>query len=84
MGKISSHLKHKNSLINAMALIKAPCLFSEINVLQGLLRLKGKNLILERRKIFPLTLKIADFANSLDLDEVALNEPPHLDLVFAL
>ena len=24
--------------------------------------------------------KIADFANSVDLDEVAHNEPPHLDL----
>ena len=24
--------------------------------------------------------KIAEFANSLDLDEVAYNEPPHLDL----
>ena len=24
--------------------------------------------------------KIAEFANSLDLDEVAQNEPPHLDL----
>ena len=24
--------------------------------------------------------KIAEFANSLDLDEVAHNEPPHLDL----
>ena len=27
----------------------------------------------------PLT-KIAEFANSVDLDEVAHNEPPHLDL----
>ena len=27
----------------------------------------------------PVT-KIAKFANSVDLDEVALNEPPHLDL----
>ena len=27
----------------------------------------------------PVT-KIAKFANSIDLDEVALNEPPHLDL----
>ena len=25
-------------------------------------------------------LKIAEFANSVDLDEVAHNEPPHLDL----
>ena len=25
--------------------------------------------------------KVAEFANSLDLDEVAHNEPPHLDLV---
>ena len=24
--------------------------------------------------------KIAEFANSVDLDEVAHNEPPHLDL----
>ena len=24
--------------------------------------------------------KIAEFANSIDLDEVAHNEPPHLDL----
>ena len=24
--------------------------------------------------------KIAEFANSVDLDEVAQNEPPHLDL----
>ena len=24
--------------------------------------------------------KTAEFANSIDLDEVALNEPPHLDL----
>ena len=29
--------------------------------------------------------KIAEFANSVDLDEVAHNEPPHLDLtLFAL
>ena len=28
--------------------------------------------------------KIAEFANSVDLDEVAHNEPPHLDLQFAL
>ena len=27
----------------------------------------------------PVT-KIAEFANSVDLDEVAHNEPPHLDL----
>ena len=27
----------------------------------------------------PVT-KIAEFANSVDLDEVALHEPPHLDL----
>ena len=26
--------------------------------------------------------KIADFANSIDLDEVAQNEPPHLDLYY--
>ena len=26
--------------------------------------------------------KIAEFANSVDLDEVAHNEPPHLDLHF--
>ena len=25
-------------------------------------------------------MKIAEFANSVDLDEVAHNEPPHLDL----
>ena len=25
-------------------------------------------------------MKIAEFANSVDPDEVALNEPPHLDL----
>ena len=25
-------------------------------------------------------MKIVEFANSLDLDEVAHNEPPHLDL----
>ena len=25
-------------------------------------------------------MKIAEFANSIDLDEVAHNEPPHLDL----
>ena len=25
-------------------------------------------------------MKIAEFANSVDLDEVALNEPSHLDL----
>ena len=35
--------------------------------------------------VFPLTLevpetKIAEFANSVDLDEVAHNEPPHQDL----
>ena len=29
----------------------------------------------------PVT-KIAEFANSVDLDEVAHNEPPHLDLHF--
>ena len=28
--------------------------------------------------------KIAEFANSVDFDEVAQNEPPHLDLHFAL
>ena len=27
-----------------------------------------------------LETKIAEFANSIDLDEVAHNEPPHLDL----
>ena len=27
-----------------------------------------------------LEMKIAEFANSVDLDEVAHNEPPHLDL----
>ena len=34
-------------------------------------------------EMFVLTLlevKIAKFANRVDLDEVALNEPPHLDL----
>ena len=25
-------------------------------------------------------MKIVDFANRVNLDEVALNEPPHLDL----
>ena len=25
-------------------------------------------------------MKISEFANSIDLDEVAHNEPPHLDL----
>ena len=46
--------------------------------------LRRKKLLLER-KFFPLTLylpvtKIAEFANSVDLDEVAHYEPPHLDL----
>ena len=27
-----------------------------------------------------LTMKIAEYANSVDLDEVAQHEPPHLDL----
>ena len=37
-------------------------------------------------KVYPLSLnsfsetKIAEFANSVHLDEVAHNEPPHLDL----
>ena len=37
----------------------------------------------ERVKELTLSLpetKIAEFANSMDLDEVAQNEPPHLDL----
>ena len=53
--------------------------------------IKKSSLLLEKRiclkdsKFVPLTLsvpetKIAEFANSADLDEVAHNEPPHLDL----
>ena len=30
--------------------------------------------------IFCFKMKIAKFTNSVDLDEVAHNEPPHLDL----
>ena len=42
-----------------------------------------------KRVPYPLTLlvpetKIAEFANSIDPDEVAHNEPPHLDLTVCL
>ena len=30
--------------------------------------------------LYVTEMKIAEFANSVDLDEVAHNEPPHLDL----
>ena len=46
-----------------------------------------KEVISPTKQILPLTLqlpetKIAEFANSVDLDEVAHNEPPHLVIHF--
>ena len=37
-----------------------------------------KHLLLKEKLYLPVT-KIAEFVNSVDLDEVAHNEPPHLD-----
>ena len=42
------------------------------------------SLLLYFAQKFLLEVKVAEFANSVDLDEVAHNEPPHLDLLFAL
>ena len=61
-------------------------------VLTGALRVKNKNCqktikcelweidICKFKTLLQPETKIAEFANSVDLDEVAHNEPPHLDL----
>ena len=47
------------------------------------IKLKVTGLLREILRLLTLSLpetQIAEFANSVDLDEVAHNEPPHLDL----
>ena len=51
-----------------------PCVYVSSHF-NKLLWIEGNKLTL----YLPVT-KIAEFANSVDLDEVAHNEPPHLDL----
>ena len=46
-------------------------------MLNGTLTVKGINIIMEQLKV---PYEIIEFANSIDQDEAAHYEPPHLDL----
>ena len=69
------------------------CVFQPINIFQSLTASVGSSCIKEDWYILRYTAsktsvstlqvpetKIVEFANSVDLDEMAQNEPPHLDL----